>query len=283
MDAMYPILYQVGPFEIRSYGVMLAISFVAGTWLARHRARRAGMDTTLKMDVYLFIVIASLVGSRVQFMLENLVTYSSAPSRALRTWEGGLSMQSGVILAILAVFFYVRAKGESFARAADVLAPSVALGACLTRIGCFLNGCCFGGVCSLPWAMAFPRTSEAGMQFPGIAIHPTQLYLSLSGLAIFVTLLAVEKRSSGYGRIFGLFLILDSTARFAVDFIRYYDPSSTVFTISSVAISHYQIISAGLFVAGWYFLWRSGRFGRWGAGDAGLRVSGMKIGRTTTA
>jgi phosphatidylglycerol:prolipoprotein diacylglycerol transferase len=255
---MHPILFHVGPFEIRSYGVMLAVSFVVGTWLARRRAREADLDKLLGMDLYLFIVVASLVGSRLQFIAENLPLYSLDRAGALRTWQGGLSMQSGVILAILAAAVYVRRVGASFTQTADVLAPSVALGECITRIGCFLNGCCFGGTCSLPWGVVFSRASQAGAQFPGIPIHPTQLYLSLSALGIFGTLLRLEGRRRGHGYLFGWFLILSSAARFLVDFIRHYDPSSVVFTVGPVAINHYQVISAALFVVGLYFLWRAG-------------------------
>jgi phosphatidylglycerol:prolipoprotein diacylglycerol transferase len=254
---MHPILYQVGPVEIRSYGVMLAVSFVVGTWLARRRAREAGLDKRLGIDLYLFIVVASLVGSRLQFIVENLSAFSLDPSAALRTWQGGLSMQSGVILAILVVAVYVRHAGASFAQAADVLAPSVALGECLTRIGCFMNGCCFGGACSLPWGVVFSRASDAGARFPGVPIHPTQLYLSLSALAIFGTLLRLEGRRRGPGYLFGWFLILSSAARFLVDFIRYYDPASVVFTVGGVAINHYQVISAALFVVGLAFVRRA--------------------------
>ena len=138
---MHPILLKLGPVEITTYGVMLAISFIVGTWLARYRAKKVGLEQTLTLDLFLFIAIASIVGSRLQFMLENFSVYSSNLPQGVRTWEGGLSMQGGVILAILVVFFYVRAKGESFARATDIIAPSLALGVFLTRIGCFFNGC----------------------------------------------------------------------------------------------------------------------------------------------
>jgi phosphatidylglycerol---prolipoprotein diacylglyceryl transferase len=255
---MHPILFQVGPFEIRSYGVMLAVSFVVGTWLARRRARAAGLGRLLGMELYLFIAVASLVGSRLQFIAENLSRYSLDRADALRTWQGGLSMQFGVILAILVVAVYVRHVGAPFAQTADLLAPSVALGECLTRIGCFMNGCCFGGACSLPWGVVFSRASQAGAQFPGIPIHPTQLYLSLSSLAVFGALLSLEGRRRGHGYLFGWFLILSSTARFLVDFIRSYESSSVVFTVGPLAINHYQVISAALFVVGLYFLWRAG-------------------------
>lgn len=106
--------------------------------------------------------------------------------------------------------------------------------------------------------MTFPRGSHAGDQFPGLHLHPTQLYSSAFGLALLGTLLAAEKRRKGAGYLCGLFLVLYSTGRFLVEFLRDSEPSLLAFTVQGVAITRYQLICVGLFAMGCYFLLTAG-------------------------
>ena len=248
---MYPVLYHSGPLTVRSYGLMLVLSFIVGMLLAHTRAKKAGVDPHLIPHLFLLVLYAAVVGSRLLYVGENFSHYAADPWRVLRIWEGGLSMYGGVLLAIAVSFFYIRAMGEPFAKVADICAPSLALGEALTRIGCFFNGCCFGISCDLPWAVVFPKDSVAGHVFPDTHIHPTQLYSSLYSLLIFGILLAVEKRERRPGYIIGLFLLLHAPARFLVEFVRYAEPSAITFTIANVALTSYQLITLGLFVLGW--------------------------------
>ena len=139
-------------------------------------------------------------------------------------------------------------------RVGDAIAPAIALGIFFTRIGCFLNGCCFGKPGGVPWAMVFPRSSAAGTMFPNTPIHPTQLYSSLYGLAIFGILLFLERFKRFDGFTFWSFVLLYSVARFGVDFVRYYEESMTLFHAGDVGISLNQGISVGFFVLGWTML-----------------------------
>ena len=149
---MHPILVTFGTFEVRAYGLMLMISFIVGFFLARNRAQKVGVDQTLILHASFFILMGAIVGSRLLFVGENLSSFLSDPVQVLNISGGGLSMYGGIILAIVLVYAYVRVMGESFAKVADIFAPSLALGVFITRIGCFFNGCCFGKVCFLPWA-----------------------------------------------------------------------------------------------------------------------------------
>ena len=251
---MHPILFEWGHLEIRSYGLMLVISFIAGTVLACVRAKKVGIARGVMLDLAVLVFLAAIMGSRVLHIMENWSYYAAAPFRMLMLWEGGLSMMGGVVLALICGLFFVHRMGLSVSQVADIVAPSIALGVGLTRIGCFFNGCCFGKACELPWAVSFPLHSAAGQQFPHLLIHPTQLYSSLYGFAIFGVLLSVEKRSTGPGFVFGLFLLLYATARFLVDFVRYYDPSLIAFQLSGVLLTYNQMINMGLFVVGWLFI-----------------------------
>jgi phosphatidylglycerol:prolipoprotein diacylglycerol transferase len=247
---VHPILGTLGPVHLRAYGIMLAISFIVGIVLALRRAKRANLDTAMMSNVCLLILFSSIIGSRVLHIWEHAGDYAGQAARTLSIWEGGLSMLGGVVLAVAVSFVYVKAKGASFRRVADVVVPSLALGLFLTRIGCFLNGCCFGTVCTLPWGMTFPPVSAAGQQFPGVPIHPTQLYGALTGLIILAVLLLAERRPRPAGYLAGLFFILYAIGRFLVEFIRWHEPSLVALTLGGVEITTYQVICVGLLAVG---------------------------------
>jgi len=251
---VHPILGTLGPVQLRAYGVMLAISFILGIVLALRRARRTGLDTTMMSNVCLLILFSSIIGSRVLHVWEHAGSYQGQAARALSIWEGGLSMLGGIVLAIAVSFVYVKAKGASFRRVADVAVPSLALGLFLTRLGCFLNGCCFGLACDLPWAVTFPPISAAGLQFPGTPIHPTQLYGALTGLVILAVLLLAERRPRPAGYLAGLFFVLYASGRFLVEFVRWHEPSLVALTLGGVEITTYQVICVGLLAVGSWFL-----------------------------
>jgi phosphatidylglycerol:prolipoprotein diacylglycerol transferase len=129
---------------------------------------------------------------------------------------------------------------------ADVVAPSLGLGLGLTRIGCFLNGCCYGRPTEGPFGVHFPADSYVTRVFGDAALHPTQLYSALTGLAICAILLAYDRAARPEGRVFGLFLVLDAVGRFALDFFRSYE--ANVYVLRGLTVN--QLISVGLFLIG---------------------------------
>jgi phosphatidylglycerol:prolipoprotein diacylglycerol transferase len=148
--------------------------------------------------------------------------------------------------------FYIRKQGISVLKIADAVAPALGLGLFFTRIGCFLNGCCFGKPSTLPWAMNFPDECVAGASpVGGLALHPTQLYESIFGLALFFFLNNRLKKPGRLGSVFAQFLIFYGGFRFGIDFIRYYENSAN-FWIN-------QIIAIGLIVVGAFILFRPAR------------------------
>jgi len=195
--------------------------------------------------------------------LFHLEDYSS-PLEFFALWEGGATYYGGLALALTASVWFTRRKGLSFLAVADIMTPSIALGMALTRVGCFLSGCCFGRPTDAPWGVLFPTTCQAGRYSADAAIelgvevvhlHPTQLYSSLYGLVIFTVLLLVERRLTNRGALFGLLLVLAGLSRFAVDFFRFYEESAS--TIGGVTVS--QAMAVGLVALGVYLLVRKTR------------------------
>jgi phosphatidylglycerol:prolipoprotein diacylglycerol transferase len=255
---MHPILIDLGRLKIYSYGFMLALSFLVGILLAAKRAERRGVDPDAIYDLSIILVIAAVIGSRGLYILTHLDNYKSILD-IVALWQGGATYYGGLILAVLGAVVYLRRKGVPFLKAADICSPSIAAGIFLTRIGCFLSGCCFGRETHCAVGLVFPPDSPAGHFFPGLAVHPTQLYSSLYGLVIFICLLLVERKQKYDGFLFAIFCLLYGSARFIVDIFRYYESSATVMDL----MTYNQLLSLLLIAYGAYLLIKGSRkYGR---------------------
>lgn len=225
---MRPILFHVGSWPIRSYGVALAVAFIAGILLGRRRARAAGLDPNIVIDLAFYVIIASIAGARATYAAVHWDYFRDDLLGVFRLWDGGLAQYGGIAAGVVTgLLFFARRKVSPW-RGADLLAPSVALGVAIGRIGCFMNGCCFGKACALPWAVTFGPGSIASHELPGVAVHPTQLYESLAALGVFAVLLAVERRKPFDGFLLWLLLILLAVSRFLIDPLRHYEQVSMI-------------------------------------------------------
>jgi phosphatidylglycerol:prolipoprotein diacylglycerol transferase len=218
--------------------------------LARARGRRAGIDPLHLSRLFLVILLTAVVGSRLLYVAEHAAAYAADPWRVVRLSEGGLSMYGGLGLALVASVLYARTIGVPFAVLADVCAPSLALGEALTRIGCFLNGCCFGIPSNLPWGVTFPDASPAGHAFPDTALHPAQLYAALWSLLVLGLLVHGEQRRHRPGRVNGLFLVLQAAGRLTLELVRHHEPSAVLADLGALSFTTYQSMSLALLAAG---------------------------------
>jgi len=242
---VHPILIELGPLKIYSYGFMLALSFFVGILLAGRRAERRGVPREVVQDLSIILIILAVIGSRTLYIVTHRDHYHSIID-IIALWEGGATYYGGLVLALVGAIVYLRRKGLSFLKIADICSPSIALGIFLTRIGCFLSGCCFGSPTACPLGVSFPPGSPAGYAFPGSAVHPAQLYSSFYGIVIFVLLILIDRRRSRDGFIFALLCILYGAARFTVDFFRYYDESA----MATASLTVNQVMSVGLALFG---------------------------------
>jgi len=245
---MIPILFHIGSLPIRSYGVMMAIAFLVGIWLTRRRAKARGLDPDLIVDLAFFVIIASIAGARAMFVIVQWEAYRADPIAILRLWDGGLAQYGGIAAGVVAGLIFFRRRGIDPWFGADLTTPALAAGVAIGRLGCFLNGCCFGQPCDLPWAIAFHPTSNAGLVFGALRLHPTQIYESLAALGVLLILLFVERRKPFDGFLLWLFVILLSVYRFAVDPLRYYHPTSMALSGGAFALTSNQVV--GLILIG---------------------------------
>lgn len=220
---MHPIAFKLGNITVHWYGILLALGFVAGLWTATRRAPRDGIKPEKISDAVIWIMIGSILGARALYV----VTYWRDAFAGQPWWEvfmihrGGLVYYGGLIGASLATILYSRLQKLPLWKVADIFAPSVALGYVFGRIGCLMNGCCYGRECSLPWAIKFPPGSKPDSGPPaGVPLHPTQIYDSLLNLALYVGLAWLYRRKKFDGQVFAVYLMCYAVTRSIVEAFR---------------------------------------------------------------
>ncbi len=229
---MHPILIKFGPFTVFSYGFMLALGFLLALGVAERRSRRSGLDPAAVQTLALVCLIAGLVGGRLAYILLNLPIYTAQPLEVIRLDHGGLVFYGGLIFGILAGLLFVRIKRLPAWTTLDVMIPALVLAHAVGRVGCFLNGCCYGTASTLPWAVLFPGDA--------VRRHPVQLYEAAALLGIYFILRAVEKGRFRPGSLLFVYGLLYGIWRFFAEFLRADNPRAaaglTVFQWSSLVL-----------------------------------------------
>ncbi len=259
---MFPEVFHLGPLHLRSFGVMLALAFLVGTWLALGEARRRGLDESKLLNLVLVVLVASIVGARGMYVLTHLAEFRANPALAFALWEGGLTLYGGFALGTLAGFVSMKRAGLPMGITADAVTPSVALGVGIARLGCFLNGCCFGIPGHSAWCVRFPPGSPPDAVFPGMALEPSQLYNAFAGLLLFLLVLWLRPRIKSPGRLWWTFLALFMLVRIPIDATRYYEPGAYVLDSPWGKVTDSNVIGAAIFVisvAMWVLAGRSAR------------------------
>src|SRR6185369_11563454 len=159
-------------FPIRGYGTMVLIGFLLAVYIAARRARNVGLEPVFCLDLGLWILIGGLVGSRLFYVFEFWEEYSPFQSGGLRNllgifaiWNGGLVYYGGLISSFFIIWWYCGKHRVRIIPMMDLASPSAMIGLALGRVGCFLNGCCFGKTCTAPWGVKFPPQSAAYADF----------------------------------------------------------------------------------------------------------------------
>src|SRR5262245_29170486 len=217
---------------------MMGLPFLVGLCAPARRGVRGGIAPDKVYDIGIWLMIGTIVGARALHVITYWDTLMKDPLFPSAPWteifmvqRGGLVFYGGLVGASLACVLYARRKKIPLWKLADVLAPSIALGYVFGRLGCFLNGCCYGQVCQLPWAVRFPYESEAwrGQVAKGLIskadpfalpVHPTQLYESFLSLGLYLWLALLYRRKKLDGQIFAAYLICYAVARSIVESFR---------------------------------------------------------------
>lgn len=224
----------------------MAVAFLFGTWLALREARRLHLDEDKVVSVILVSLVAGVLGARMLYVLEHVSEFRREWGSVLALWQGGLTLYGGLVAGVFGGLVMARRLGLPIWVTVDALAPSLAIGGVFGRVGCYLNGCCYGRPTRLPWGVSFPADSFAGLDFGNAKIHPSQLYFALAGLALFGAVWFLRKRLSPPGTLFWLSLMLYALARIPLDLTRAYEPETAFLSLGPVEIVESQISSLAI-------------------------------------
>jgi phosphatidylglycerol:prolipoprotein diacylglycerol transferase len=254
---VFPKLFSIGDFFLPSYGLLVAAGVLAGLMVTTRLARRRGMDTEKITNLVLYVVFGGLLGAKLAMFLFDWEYYALRPGEifSLSTLQAAGVFQGGLAMAVLVAWWYVRREKLEFLPVADILAPGLALGHAIGRLGCFAAGCCYGAYCERPWAVRYTNPDAATISGTplGVPLHPTQLYEAAAELVLFAVLYRMAARAPRPGTLIGLYMTVYSAVRFLVEFVRHHEQSL------QGGLSLTQWMSLGFALAGAVWLWRGAR------------------------
>lgn len=256
--------------SIYGYGMALVCGFLAAAWLAGIRAQRQGIDPALVWDVGMVVLFSGVVGARLFYVAEHPAEFFGGGRNPIQVLvqlvnlpSGGLVLYGGVLLGIASYIGYCSWKGLSALKMADIVIPSIFVGEMFGRIGCFLNGCCYGAPTDLPWAVCFPPGSvpyAAEMELGLIArnaacslpLHPAQIYSSLNAMTLAIITWHWFPHRSRDGSVLLLGWILYPITRFCLEMIRNDTPDYILF---GIPLTIAQWVSIGMLIGAAFFAW----------------------------
>lgn len=230
--SMHPDLFSIGPITIHTYGVMMALGFLAAlvNWILL--GRRVGHSAQFCTDLIFWVMVSGIAGARTAYVLENWQDYAAAPFSIIRVDQGGLVFYGGFVAAGAAIVIFARHHRQGLASFFDFVVTSVPLAHALGRVGCFLNGCCFGSrtVCagcgvqfpkaSIPWYSQYHQRLLSADAPASLPVHPVQLYEAGFNLVVYGLLVWLFRKRLRPGMVMAVYLMLYAVGRFTLEFWR---------------------------------------------------------------
>ncbi len=225
-----------GGLKVFGYGTMLVLAFVFSTALAWWRAKRERLDPEVIIDIAFWLFLFGMIGARLFYCVEYWGHEIKTVWDALQYWKGGVVYYGGIVGGTIAFFVYRHFKPFPLRPFLDVVAPSIAVGTLFGRLGCFLNGCCYGDICDYPWAVAFPQYSPPWGQQRAVGliaanapqslpVHPTQLYSALDSLVLLLLMTAFYPLRRRDGEVMGVLMLAYPVTRFLIEYLRNDEPA----------------------------------------------------------
>jgi len=245
---MFPKLIDLGGFFLPTYGMLVAVGFLAGLWLVRRLAARVPLNDEKITNLVIYCALTGLAGAKLFMFLFDWNAFMARPSDflSLSTLQAAGVYQGGFLLALGFAIFYIRKHGLPLLTTLDIFAPGIAIGHAFGRLGCFAAGCCYGTECDRFWAVRFTNVDAYKMTGVPLEVplHPTQLYEAGFNLLLAGMLYWLFNRRPQPGLVFAAYLSLYSIFRFAVEFVRHHEQAL------SGGLSNTQWISLATLVAG---------------------------------
>ncbi len=247
---MYPIIFKIGTASVSSYSLMLSLTFVIGIIITLIICKRDVISTNHIFGLLISIQLSGIVGSRLLYAFNNYAQFQQDNTRILSLSSGGFDFAGGLFLSVITGYIYIKFFNLSFWKIADYAVPIIAVGIVLTKIGCFLGGCCYGKETAFFLGVQFPANSLASQKY-GIQhlVHPTQLYEAFTGLILFfITLIALQKRRKFDGQLFLSYMILYLAFRATNEMFRGDAIQNYFFSLSQTQFIGIIIVLIGIFI-----------------------------------
>ena len=251
---MKQVAFHIGSLSVHWYGLLLAIGFLIGLWTASRRALRDGIAAEKVFDAGVWLIVGSIVGARALYVVSYWDQMLRDPLFPKAPWteifmvqRGGLVFYGGLVGAAASCLVYIRRNNLPLWKFTDALAPSVALGYVPGRIGCLMNGCCYGRETSVPWAIQFPRDHDT---YPA-HVHPTQIYDSLLSLGLYFGLAWLHRNRKFDGQVLASYLLCYAVTRSAVEVFRGDYPARYFGGVATPA----HLVSSAIFATGAVLYW----------------------------
>jgi len=219
---MHPILFKIGGLTFYTYGLLMAVAFIAAYFYLLRLAKLSGQDEEFYSNLFFWLMIFGILGAKVLYLMVDFRNLGSNVKDVIGCIRGGLVWYGGVIANLIFVYYYARKHNQSYARLADTIAGPAMVGLGIGRFGCLMAGCCYGKPSSLPWAITYPFLEDKRLQNPlaGIPVHPSPLYESLADFAIALIAYLVLRRAKRKGLAISLVIMLYAAVRFCLEFLR---------------------------------------------------------------
>jgi phosphatidylglycerol:prolipoprotein diacylglycerol transferase len=247
---VHPDLIRIGHFHLATYGFLVAMGMLVGLAVILHLSKKQNLDGDEMWNLCGLVILAGIVGSKALYVITEWGnSYQSIGDIfSLNTLQSGGVFSGGLVLALITAIWYLRKHKISFLSAADVIAPGLALGHAIGRLGCFSAGCCYGKPTSEPWGVIFtnPLAHEITGTPLGVKLHPTQLYEALAEVINFGVLYWVATRKKFEGQVIGLYMVVYGIERYIIEFFRGDSGRGDIWGVMSGT----QLISIGLVIAG---------------------------------
>ena len=212
---MHVVLFSIGKFTVYTYGMMIAIGVILAVLVVERRTKKQEQDADAVFMMAVLALIFGFLGAKILYILQNWRSFLESPASVLGS--SGFLLFGGIVLGVLAVILYCRARHLSFLRYFDLMMPSVSLAQAFGRIGCFFAGCCYGKETDAWWGITFTESTFAPN---GVSLIPTQLISAAGNFLIMLALLLFAKRAKKVGDVGALYLVLYGAGRFCVEFLR---------------------------------------------------------------
>ena len=237
-----PVILNIGTLEIRWYGILVVLAIIAVIALSMVEARRRGISQDVVWDAGLWAVVGGIIGARLLHIIDRWQYYLYHPEQLLNF--AGLAVWGAVLGGLIAIFIFCLVRKMSFWELGDIAAPGAMLGQAIGRVGCLINGCCYGLICELPIAVIYSNPNSYAPL--GVPLYPAQLFHFIWNIAGFTVLWCLRKKLRPEGSLFLLWLILFGAGDFIIRFFRESEPF--LFNLPQAQIIDIVIVAAAVVI-----------------------------------